>query len=37
MLGLMMTRIAPLTEEIINEIVERAGGRRAHPDMIGEL
>lgn len=32
MLGIATTRIRPLTEEIVNDIVERAGGRRAHPD-----
>jgi len=32
MLGFATTSIRPLTEEIINEIVELAGGRRAHPD-----
>lgn len=32
MLGLASTRIRPLTEECFDEIVELAGGRRAHPD-----
>src|SRR3546814_17300007 len=32
MLGLATTRIRPLTEDSCNEIVELAGGRRAHPD-----
>lgn len=32
MLGLATTRIRPLTEDSFNEIVELAGGRRAHPD-----
>lgn len=32
MLGIATTRIRPLTEDIINEIVELAGGRRAHLD-----
>ncbi|KUL92588.1 hypothetical protein DK26_28275 [Bosea sp. WAO] len=33
MLGLAITRIRPLTEGSFNEIVELAGGRRAHPDQ----
>ena len=32
MLGLASTRIRPLTEKCFDEIVELAGGRRAHPD-----
>lgn len=32
MLGVATTRIRPLTEDSFNEIVELAGGRRAHPD-----
>jgi hypothetical protein len=31
-LGLATTRIRPLTEDRFNEIIERAGGRRAHLD-----
>ncbi|NZD53141.1 hypothetical protein [Rhizobium leguminosarum] len=33
MLGLATTRIRPLTEDSFNEIVELAGGKRAHPDQ----
>jgi len=32
MIGTATTRIRPLTEEICNEIIESAGGRRAHTD-----
>jgi hypothetical protein len=32
MLGIATTRIRPLTESACNEIMEAAGGRRAHPD-----
>ena len=33
MIGIATTRIRPLTEDICNEIIEAAGGRRAHPDQ----
>ena len=32
MLGFATTRIRPLSENVCNEIVELAGGQRAHPD-----
>ena len=33
MIGIATTRIRPLTEDICNEIIEAAGGRRAHTDQ----
>ncbi|MDT0507165.1 hypothetical protein [Novosphingobium sp. MMS21-SN21R] len=33
MIGIATTRIRPLTEDVCNEIIEAAGGRRAHPDQ----
>ena len=32
MLALASTRIHPLTEEVFDDIIEAAGGYRAHPD-----